>query len=87
MSVRAKGVERILMNTEPEYPITVVYADGQRWCLESREDAETSLEWFDSEDPEEGARVFDARRRPVHLVVERLQLKVCAIKPAVGTQS
>jgi hypothetical protein len=65
---------------QPEWPIHVKYADGEELVLDTSEEAETGLEWFDSEDGDATATVSDDEGRPVHLVVEALKLKICELK-------
>jgi hypothetical protein len=65
---------------KPEFPITVEFLeDGERWEL-LEHDISMNLEWFDSEDPEQRARVWDRLGRPVRLKVERLETRVCELK-------
>ena len=64
---------------QPKWPIHVRYIDGDDLILETPEEVETSLEWFDSEDGDTTAAVSDDEGRPVHLVVEALQIKICEL--------
>jgi hypothetical protein len=64
-----------MVKHQPEFPIVVTFQeDGDKWVLESADELACSLEWFDSEDPEERAVVVDAKNRPVRLRVEKLKL-------------
>jgi hypothetical protein len=60
---------------QPEFPITVTFhEDGEKWVLESAHELASSLEWFDSDDPDENADVVDALGRRVRLKVEKLKV-------------
>ena len=61
---------------QPEFPVTVKFDDGEEWVLNDVEEVESSLVWFDSEDAEEEATVFDRFGRLVRLKVEALQLLI-----------
>ena len=64
----------------PEFPIRVRFLDdGDLWELDDEVEAATSLEWIDSEDPEERVVVTDRRGRRVVLVVEKLEIRVCEL--------
>ena len=45
------------MLLSPQYPIIVYFADGDVWTHDNLVALVQSLEWFDSEDPEEEATV------------------------------
>ena len=70
-----------LNDKTPVFPITVTFDDGDVWVFEDPEHIETSLEWFDSEDPDEGAVVTDASGRRVRLKVVALDIKVFELCP------
>jgi hypothetical protein len=57
-------------NLTPQYPIRVLFADGDEWVLENEREAECTLEWFDSRDPDETAHVIDASGRRVTCELE-----------------
>lgn len=62
---------------QPTFPVTVGFEeDGEEWTFDSIEEMACSLEWFDSDDPEENATVRDAHGRAVRIKVERLEVKV-----------
>jgi hypothetical protein len=64
----------------PEFPIKVVFnEDGAEWILENEEEAACTLEWFNSEDPEENAIVTDHYGRIVRLKVEQLKIQICEL--------
>ncbi len=66
---------------EPAYPITVRFLeDGDEWVLDTEKELAQNMEWFDSRDPNENARVLDREGRAVELVVEEHQVKVCRIR-------
>lgn len=56
--------------SDPQYPIQVRFADGDRWSLDNEIEVAKSIEWFDSEDPEEEAEVSDALGRRVTVKIE-----------------
>ena len=64
---------------QSKWPIHVRYIDGDEVILETPEEVESRLEWFDSEDGDSTATVSDDEGRPVHLVVEALELKMCEL--------
>jgi hypothetical protein len=60
---------------EPEFPIRVTFhEDGDEWVLDSPEELACSLEWFDTDDPEEHASVVDRHGRAVRIKVEALEV-------------
>ena len=64
------------MENNPEYPISIVYADETESVVLANEmEVITHLEWFDSEDPEYCAQVTDAKNKAVRLKVEALVIK------------
>lgn len=64
----------------PEYPIVVRFMeDGDVWKLDDQTELATSLEWIDSEDPEERVVVEDRRVRRVILKVEAHRVLVCRL--------
>lgn len=65
----------------PEFPIQIKFADGDEWVLESQDEIAGTLEWFDSDDPDEGATVRDARGRHVHIKVVDLKVILCEVTP------
>ena len=65
---------------QPEYPLLVAYTDGAKDELFNNEiEMVTSLEWFDSNDPEYNAVVIDKRGRKLQLVIRKLELVVLEI--------
>jgi hypothetical protein len=67
------------MVMKPEFPLHVRFVDGKERILETIEEVETSLEWFDSDDDDNSAIVFDRQGRPVRLKVEALQVITCEL--------
>ena len=67
------------MTSKPEFPITVSYADDEDVVFDNPIEAAVTLEWFDSDDPEEGAAVTDSRGRKVRLKVEKLEIVTCEL--------
>ena len=60
---------------QPTFPVTVRFEkDGEDWVFDSIKELACSLEWFDSDDPEQNARVTDALGRAVRLKVEELEV-------------
>jgi hypothetical protein len=66
--------------SEPAWPLTVHFDQHDVVVLHDLTDAETELEFFDSEDPEEPVPVLDALGRRVHIVVHSLQVVACSLK-------
>jgi len=64
---------------KPDYPLHVKFADGEEWIFSDAHEAEVNLEWFDSDQSDEQAHVFDAYSRPVRLKIEALSLLVCEL--------
>jgi hypothetical protein len=62
---------------QPKFPLHVKFLeDGDEWTLESVDELTSSLEWFDSDDPDERATVRDAQGRPVRVKVAALKLQL-----------
>lgn len=60
---------------QPEFPIRVTFLDdGDEWVLDSIQELACSLEWFDSDDPEERVSVVDRKGRAVRIKVEALRV-------------
>ncbi len=53
------------MVMKPEFPLKVIFNDGDEWILNNVEEVEGSLEWFDSDEPQEEATLLDKLNRPV----------------------
>jgi uncharacterized protein RhaS with RHS repeats len=68
------------LEMKPEYPLRVTFDDGEEWTLETPDEVECNLEWFDSEDGDDSAVVIDRNGRPVRLKVEKLTLLTCELK-------
>lgn len=66
-------------SSEVVFPLTVIFADGPELTVDSIEDAECSLEWFDSDDPKEGTIVRDKLGRRVSLRIEALKVLYCRL--------
>ena len=64
----------VVRDTQPEFPLTVSFADGSTLELKTVDDIATELEWFDSEDCPEEATVRDRLGRRVLLLVEALKV-------------
>jgi len=64
----------------PIFPLTVIFADGEKQTVESVYDAECSLEWLDTEDDGEKVTVLDRLGRLVHLKIEALKMVHCKLK-------
>ncbi len=62
-----------------ELPLYVKFDDGEEWILNTVEEIECNLEWFDTDDGDKSAEVFDNQGRSVRLKVEGLQLFVCEL--------
>ncbi len=61
----------------PEFPIKVTFLeDSDVWVFDNEEEMACSMEWFDSDDPEEQAIVIDNQERPIRLKVQKLEI-VC----------
>ena len=75
----ARGVVVVDSLSEVVFPLTVSFADGDELTVDSIEDAETTLEWFDSDDPKEGIIVRDQLGRRVSLRIEALRLIRCSL--------
>ncbi|MBI1926907.1 hypothetical protein HYR99_22015 [Candidatus Poribacteria bacterium] len=64
------------MVMKPEFPLKVIFNDDDEWILNTVEEVEGSLEWFDCDEPQEEATILDKLNRPVRLKVQDLQLLV-----------
>lgn len=65
---------------DPVFPLTVIFAGGERLSVDSVNDAECNLEWLDTEDNGEPVTVVDRLGRPVHLKIEALRIVRCELK-------
>ena len=73
--VQIAPVGALRTGVRPEFPIRVSFhQDDDQWVLASLDELACSLEWFDSNDPDEFASVVDSRDRAVRVKVERLAL-------------
>lgn len=55
---------------DPEFPLVIRSREGEEdWVLDSPAEIPGTLEWFDSDDPEEAVDVYDAKGRRVRLKV------------------
>jgi hypothetical protein len=62
---------------KPEFPIKVhFHEDNEEWILGNNEELACTLEWIDTDDPEERATVTDARGRKVRLKIKFLEIEV-----------
>ena len=64
----------------PLFPLTVAFDDGECWVLNSESEIPGTLEWFDSDDPDEHATVTDAAGRAVRLRVVALDVQILELK-------
>lgn len=68
------------MDHAPEFPLTISYhRDANAWTFETADELLSSLPWFDSDDPAEGASVVDARGRVVRLKLQNGELLTLAL--------
>ena len=65
--------ERIAVD-EQEFPVTVVYPDGEIEVFSDQVDLESMLEWFDEVDIEEGFVVTNARGENVDVRINGLDV-------------
>jgi len=73
--VQIAAVGALRTGVRPEFPIRVSFhEDDDVWVLDSFDELAFSLEWFDSNDPDENASVVDRKERAVRVKVERLEL-------------
>jgi hypothetical protein len=69
------------MNTKPTFPITVTFNENNDvWTFNDEKEAACTLEWFDSESPDEMATVVDSKGQLVSLKVEKLNILICELK-------
>jgi len=59
-----------MTDRSPCYPIHIQFSDGDHWTLSDAVELAMTLEFFDSDDPEEEAEVTDALGRHVSLKIE-----------------
>jgi hypothetical protein len=65
---------------KPEFPLSILFrATGEVVLIETPEEPETELEFFDSDNPGENAIVTDAKGRRVRLVVEACSFRICEL--------
>jgi hypothetical protein len=65
---------------KPEFPLSVLFkTSGELIVIESPQEPETELEFFDSDNPHENPTVTDAKGRRVRLVVEACGFRVCEL--------
>lgn len=79
--------EEVLEHFAPVFPISVKRPDGSEESYSTVDELCSDLEYFDSEENsgEGPTEVCDARGRPVHLVVEHLNLVELALLGDAGT--
>ena len=72
---------RNLMSTEkPVFPISVTWhEDAETESFKNEIDAACTLEWFDSRDKDCPVSVADSQGRPVTLLVEQSEVKLCQL--------
>lgn len=67
----------------PEFPLTVVYSNGEREVFDDEEHLVLNLEWFDS-DPsgggEERLLVIDRLGRRVRLRIDKFEITWCELR-------
>ncbi|MCG9713877.1 hypothetical protein L1D29_13725 [Shewanella insulae] len=69
------------MTREPKYPITVHFLeDAEIETYDSELELVTSLEWFDSSDPEWKVKVQDVTGASINLKVDALQVTLLEYK-------
>ena len=69
-----------MKSKSPQYPITVADSgSGESQLFTTEEELVTTLEWFNSDDPEYNAVVTDALGRAVQLKIERLEVVICRL--------
>jgi hypothetical protein len=69
------------MKPKPKYPLTVKFEnDYEKLVFNDESETACTLEFFDSEDPDEKVTVTDASGQPVRLKVEMLEVLLCEIK-------
>jgi hypothetical protein len=65
---------------KPTFPLTITWhEDAEHESFKNEIDAAVTLEWFDSRDPDSQVSVADSAGRPVTLVVEQLEVKLCQL--------
>ena len=60
---------------KPEFPIYAIHSNGEKEIMETTEEIEMELEWFDTSD-NDSIMIYDNQNRPVHLKVEALKLLI-----------
>jgi hypothetical protein len=70
----------------PDFPLTIVWPDGERETWEDEDHLAMNLEWFDSEATgrEGKARVFDRLGRSVRLRITALAVDWCELDEGGG---
>lgn len=63
-----------MKGARPEYPLRVEIRGGNSYRFANEEELVTTLEWFDTDDPEYKAIACDQSGRRIHLKVERLEI-------------
>lgn len=53
----------------PRYPVKVRFRDGDDWTLNDEMEIAATLEWFDSEAPDQDAVATDAAGRRLRIIV------------------
>lgn len=63
------------MIDRPQFPLTLIYSDGEECVVDSKIDLERDIEWLDTEDEEEPVEVKDALGRSVVVKMRFLQIE------------
>lgn len=61
---------------QPEFPLHIKFDDGSEWMLETVEEIEANLEWFDTDDGDTSVVIVDKHNRPVRLRVEKFKVLI-----------
>lgn len=65
---------------KPTFPLRIEFDDGDVWTLATSEEVACNLEWFDTEDGDDSARVHDATGKSVRLKVEAFEVLILELK-------
>ena len=69
-----------MSNEKPEFPLTITWhEDSESESFKNEIDAACTLEWFDSTDKDSAVSVVDSQGRPVTLLVEKSEVKLCQL--------
>ena len=76
-----------MQQDDPEFPITLHWADGTSQAYASRSELSCNLEEWDAADEAEGARITDSRGRRLVVVIQLTSIVELRLRQALDSSS